>query len=102
MIEVDGYARNRYRGAGKRGRQPLRTATVDLDHAIEALTRARDAIAGAPGGDDRRGREQALEGARQHAELAQRFVRGVVRGVLGGGRPRKRSRVVNVQLRIRF
>lgn len=93
----------RYRGSAKRGRQDTRTAVIDLDHAIEALQRARDVLEAVPAAaQDKRARERLLGEAREHAELAQRFVQGVVRGVLGGGRPRRKVRMVRVQLDLRL
>lgn len=44
-VESDGHARNRYRGRGKRGRQPWwREDLSELGCAIEAAAKARDAI----------------------------------------------------------
>jgi len=97
----DATGRLRYHGSGKRGRQNVRTAAVDIDHAIEALARAREALAGVPTArEDRRTRERLLAEARDHAELAQRFVRAAVRGALGGRRKRARPAVINLQIRL--
>lgn len=85
----DGW--QRYRGSSKRGRQDLRTAIVDLQHAINAATQARDALKRATSVKD----ADAIERAMEYASLAGRFLKAAMQG-----RKRTQKRPISRQLKL--
>ncbi len=68
--------RLRYHGSGKRGRQDLRIAVINIEQAIEAATRARDVLKQASSSRD----AQVIDTAMEWASLASRFLRAAMKG----------------------
>jgi hypothetical protein len=91
----------RFHGSGKRGNPGLAAVVVDLDQAIAALARAREALVAARGAGDRRQREDLLATATERVELGRRFARDVGRR-LGGKRRKRKPRAVTVTLQLRL
>lgn len=86
----DGW--NRYRGSAKRGRQDLRTAIVDLQHAINSAEQARDALKRATSVRD----VDAIERAMDYAALAGRFLRAAMQG----RKPKQKRAAASRQLKL--
>ena len=84
----DAGNRLRYHGQARRGRpRELRRVGVDLTHAVEALTRARDGIELAVHAETDRQRAALVTEAKAQALLAVRFTRGAFRRKLPKGKP---------------
>ena len=86
-----GRARSRYHGGqGRRGAPNAdHVGVVDLNHAIEALTRGRDALQVAAAiRDDKRALQAARDVAREQVALGIRFAQGAA----PKGRNRKRRK----------
>ncbi len=87
---------------GRGGPPKLRVAATDLEHAIEALTRARDLLGLASQATDKRERASGLSMAREQLDLGMRFARTVARGALAGvKKPKAAGKSPQLRLRLR-
>lgn len=85
----------RYRGSGKRGRQDLRTAVVDVKHAQAELAHARVALERALAAEDKAERDRLLDKGFDYV----RRTLGRLRDA-SEGRKRKRKPASEAQLRL--